>query len=117
LARWPARRSYKWSPAAVPRVAELALEPETSDGVRCLAASTLGQVRQPRALGVLLKLTDGGRSFWGRRKLAPRTPVLLASLKALAQHRAENPLGVSILAAAARSSDPELRQAAQGAGS
>jgi hypothetical protein len=104
-------------PAAVPRVAELALEPETSEGVRCLAASALGQVRQPRALGVLLKLTDGGRSFWGRRKLAPRSPVLLASLKALAQHRAADPLAVSILAAAARSSDPELRQAAQGAGS
>ena len=102
-------------PAAVPRVAELALEPEAGDGVRCLAASALGRVRQPRALGALLTLADGGHSLLGRRKLPPRTPILLASIKALAQQRAEDPRAVSILAAAARSSDPELRQAAQGA--
>ena len=66
-------------------------------------------------VGALLTLADGGRSLLGRRKLPPRTPILLASIKALAQQRAEDPRAVSILAAAARSSDPELRQAAQGA--
>ena len=112
------REALKECPTdAVPRVAELALTSDTNDDVRCLAASALGHVRHPRALGVLLKLTDGGRSFFGRRKLPPRSPVLLASIKALAQHRAADPLAVSILAAAARSSDPELRQAAQGADS
>ena len=101
-------------PTAVSRVAELALETAAGEEVRCLAASALGQVRQPRALGALLKLADGGRSFLGRRKLPPLTPVVLASIKALAQQRAADRLAVSILAAAARSSDPEVRQAAQG---
>jgi HEAT repeat protein len=101
-------------PAAVSRVAELALETEASEEVRCLAASALGQVRQPGALGALLKLADGGRSFLGRRKLPPLTPVVIASIKALAQQRAADRLAVSILATAARSSDPEVREAAQG---
>lgn len=109
------REAMKQCPvAAVPRVAELALEAEASEEVRCLAASTLGHIRQPRALEALLKLANGGRSFFGRRKLPPRTPVVLASIKALAQQQAADRLAVSILAAAARSSDPEVRQAARG---
>lgn len=109
------REAMKHCPAeAVPRVTELALEAGASEEIRCLAASALGQVHQPHALEALLKLTDGGRSFFGRRKLPPQTPVVLASIKALAQQRAGDKLAVSILAAAARSSDPEVRQAAQG---
>ena len=103
-------------PAAVPAIARIALEPAAGDDIRFLAATALGGVRQSRALVTLLSLADGGRSFLGlgRQKMPPRTPVLIASLRGLAQQWAEDPRAVSTLAAAARSSDPEVREAAQG---
>ena len=101
--------------AAVPRVAELALQTEARDEVRFQAAMALGRVQPGQALVALLKLADGGRSWFGRRKLPPRTPVLLASIRALAAQWASDSRTVQILAAAARSSDPDLRRAAQAA--
>ena len=96
-----------------PRVAELALRPEASDEARLLAATALGQVRQSLGLDALLKLSDGGRTLLWRQKLPPRTPVLVAAIRALAKRWSAHPRAASVLAGAARSADPELRQAAQ----
>jgi HEAT repeat protein len=101
-------------PEALRRVTELALEPDADDGLRSLAVTALGRIQKPQALSALLRLSDGGRSFLGRRRLPAQTPVLVASIKALAQQWSGHPSAVSILAVAARSSDPELRLAAQG---
>ena len=103
-------------PAAVPYIVKIALEPAAGDDLRFLAVTALGGVRQSEALVTLLSLADGGRSFLGlgRQKLPPRTAVLIASLRALAQQWAKDPRAVSTLAAAARSSDPDVREAAQG---
>ena len=109
------REAMKQCPqGAAPRVAELALEPEADDGLRSLAATALGHIRTPQALSALLRLSDGGRSLLGRRRLSLQTPVLVASIKALAKQWAGDPRAVSILAVAARSSDPQLRLAAEG---
>lgn len=104
-------------PGAEHRIAELALEPEADDTLRSLAATVLGRIQKPQALSALLQLSDGGRSFLGRRRLPPQTPVLVASIRALAQQWSGHPSAVSILAVAARSSSPELRLAAQRTGS
>ena len=101
--------------AAVHRIVEIALKPEGGDEVRCLAATALGRVRESEALVALLNLSDGGRSFLGLgpRKLPPRTPVLVASLRALAQQWAGDPRAVETLRLALRSPDVELREAVQ----
>jgi hypothetical protein len=101
-------------PELGPRVAELALQPHAGDDVRFLAATALGRVRQPEALDVLLRLSAGGRTLLGRPKLPPRSPVLVATIRALAEQWAADPRAAPVLAAAARSSDPELRRAARG---
>jgi hypothetical protein len=103
-------------PVVAPRVAELALRPQANDEVRLLATKALGQVRQSLGLNALLKLSDGGRTLLGRVKLPPRTPVLVAAIHALAKQWAADPRAASVLAAAAGSSDPTLRQAAQPSG-
>jgi hypothetical protein len=99
-------------PVVAPRVAELALRPEANDEVRLLATRALGQVRQSLGLDALLKLSDAGRTLLGRLKLPPRSPVLIAAIGALATRWPADPRAASVLAAAARSSDPELRRAA-----
>jgi hypothetical protein len=62
-------------------------------------------------LEALLQLSVGGRSLWGRIRLQPKTPVLVAVIRALATTWADEPRASGVLAAAARSSDPDLRQA------
>ena len=99
----------------VPRVAEIALQPDADEEVRALAARVLGRVRQPVSLNALLQLSDGGRSLLGRLKLPPRTAVLVAAIRGLAEQWATDPRAASVLSLAAQSSDTELRQAADGA--
>ena len=103
-------------PGAVPRVAEVALQPDAGDDVRLLATGILGRVRRPQALSALLRLTDGGRSLLGNRKLPPRSPLLLVAIGALAEGWAAVPRAAAVLAIAARSPDRDVRQAAEVAG-
>jgi len=94
----------------VPRVIELAGTVESGPENRLMAVAALGRVRDPSVLEALLRLADGGRSLLGRPKLPPKTPVLVAALRALGGTWATDPRAARVLAAAARSSDPELRQ-------
>ena len=73
--------------AAAPLVARLALAPEADDAARFLAAMALGRVRQSEALVAVLRLSDGGHSLLGRQKLPPRSPVLVAAIRARAHSR------------------------------
>jgi HEAT repeat protein len=99
-------------PELVGRLVEIAVEPpETAEDNRLPAVNALSRIRHPMVLDALLYLTDGGRSFLGRLKLPQKTPVLVAALRALAATWSDDPEAAAVLAAAARSSDPELRDA------
>lgn len=98
--------------SALGRVASLAVAPESHEDVRLLAVGALGRVRDARALRVLLTLADGGKSLLGRLRLPPKSPVLATVIRALAEVWSTDPRAASILAAAAESSDSELRHAA-----
>jgi hypothetical protein len=69
-----------------------------------------------RARDALLQLVDGGRTLLGRPKLAPTTAVTIAAIRALADGWSHDPAAAPIIQLAAASADPELRQAANGAG-
>jgi HEAT repeat protein len=101
--------------ALVPLVAEVALSGggRAPTELRVLAVRALGRAQAPQALDALLRLTSGGRSFWGRPKLPPKRPEFLAALTALATGWAANDKALAVLARAAQSDDAEVRNATE----
>ena len=97
----------------ISRVAIIAGAPHLEDELRILAVRTLGNSRDPAALDTLLRLVQGGKNWIGRPKLAPRTPVVVAALRALANVWSASPDASRMLTLARRSSDRDLRDAAQ----
>ena len=94
-------------------VVNVATDVKVADELRLLAVRVLGKsVECDECVGGLLQLVDGGRTFLGRRKLAARTPMFLAALRALADGWSTHPRAAALLAKASKSSDAEIRQAA-----
>lgn len=98
-------------PRLLNRVIDLALASDLGNDSRLLAVNSLTRARRADVLEAFLQLSVGGRSLFGRIRLPPKTPVLVAVIRALATTWADEPRASGVLAAAARSSDPELRQA------
>jgi hypothetical protein len=74
----------------------------------------LGQSRERAALDALLRLVDGGKSVFGRPKLAAPTPIVVAAVRALVEAWSTDPKAGDMLTLARGSSDPQLRLAAAG---
>jgi len=98
-------------PAAVPLVAGVARDARAASELRVLAIKVLGRARQPVALAGLLALTDGGTTWRGRPKLPARSLELVAALMALAAGWNGDARARAVLALAAASKDPEVRNA------
>jgi len=95
------------------RVAHIATNPRVIEELRVHAVWALAKSRESVALDTLLQLVDGGRSVLGKPKLAPRTPIVLAALRALANGWSSSPRARDALTLALGSSDPDVRQAAR----
>ena len=100
-------------PAMAGLVVRVALNPRIVEELRVLAVGALSRSRERVSLEALRQLVDGGRTLLGRPRLAPRTPVFLAAVRALASAWASEPRAADMLALANGSSDPEVRQAAR----
>jgi hypothetical protein len=79
--------------------------------VRVPALRILARTRRPEALRVLLAHARRRRSWFGRR-LAPKSPELLAALAGLASHWRDDPIAAEVLGYALEHSDPDIRAAA-----
>jgi hypothetical protein len=79
--------------------------------LRPSAIKALGRARTADAVQLLLRLTDGGRTWLGRPKLPAKTAELVAALTALAAGWGQDPRARAVLLRGARSSDPEIRAA------
>jgi len=102
--------------AVLPLVANHANDRQLDPKVRVLAIRALGgAARSHAARDHLLALAKGGRTLFGRDKLPPKTPELLAALATLAAGWPTDPTARRMLARAAASKDPEVRAAASGA--
>jgi hypothetical protein len=99
-------------PAVLPLVCRRAADAATDAELRQLAIRVLGTSREPSAVQTLLRLVDGGQSWLRKPRLAATTPEMLAALSALAAGWAEHPAAATFLAAALRSTDPEVIRAA-----
>lgn len=97
----------------IPLVASLAANAQVGPELRMLAVKVLGSCRERQALDTLLSLVNGGTTWLGKPKLAARSAVVLASLRALSGAWAADAEAKRLLDLARQSSDPEFRQAVQ----
>ena len=85
--------------------------PTTPAFLRLPAIRLLADIGNAAALDVLLRVVDAGSSLMGKRKLAPKSPEVLAALTALRAYRGDR-RAAELLSAAEASRDDELRLAA-----
>ena len=97
---------------AVPLLVNRAIDRTLPGDLRALAVRALGYTRAPAALETLLQITAGGRTLFGREKLAAKSPELLVALAALATGWRHDPRARARLAIAASSTDGEILNAA-----
>jgi hypothetical protein len=102
---------HECPPHLVERVIDLALASDLGEDSRLLAVNALAHEQRDDVLGALLQMSVGGRTWFGRTRLQPKTPVLVAVIRALAATWSDDSRAAGVLAAAARSADRELRQA------
>jgi len=96
----------------VPLLVNRATDRTLPGDLRALAVRVLGYTRAPAALETLLQLTAGGRTLFGRERLAGKSPELLVALAALATGWRDDPRARARLGIAASSTDGEIRHAA-----
>ena len=96
---------------ALAHVARIAQDDAVASEIRVLAIKVLGRAGNPAALTALLPLVDGGTNWLGRHKLAARSLEMLAALMALAAGWRNDRDAAPLLALAADSSDPDIRNA------
>lgn len=96
---------------AVPIVIRRAHDPKFPSELRVLAIRALRGVSSPAARDALLRLASRGRTLFGRPKLAPRSPEMLAALSGLAASWAEDSRASAVIGRAKKSRDREIRAA------
>jgi hypothetical protein len=102
-------------PAAVPFVTQVAHDPGVGSELRVLAIKVLGRAGNAAALAALLQLADGGTNWLGRPRLTGRSLELVAALMALAAGWRNDGRVAALLALAAASTDPDIRNVASAA--
>ncbi len=98
-------------PAAMGHLERIAADPRRPAEARVLAIRTIARSGRRTALHLLHDLALPPRR-WLRRRLAPKSPELLAALSSLAFHWQEDPIAADALTLARQHSDPEIRAAA-----
>ena len=98
-------------PAAIPRIARRVAERALDADLDLLAIKVLGTSNDPAALECLLSCVTTGRGWFGGRRLAPRSPRLLAALAGLVARWPADPRAAPVLARASRHPDPAVRNA------
>ena len=99
------------APEALSLVHRIAVDAKRPVESRVLAVRILARGRTPETMQVLQDLVVHRRRWFGRR-LAPKSPELLAALSGLALHWRDHPAAVEVLAQALQHSDPDIRAAA-----
>jgi HEAT repeat protein len=97
--------------AAVPLIGSRLAQENVPADLRVQLARLLGQVRNPMAVDVLLKLASSGRAFLGGIKLAEKSPLMLTALATLASSWSNDARVRPVLKRAARSKDPDIARA------
>lgn len=102
---------HECPPRVLPFLVGIAQGSRVPEDLRLLAVQALGHSRELAALEGLAAIVDGGRTVFGRQKLAGKTLVVLAALRALATAWRSHPRVQPLLAAASASADEDIRAA------
>jgi hypothetical protein len=89
----------------------IAGDPKRHAEARVLAIRAIARSGTRTALHLLRDLALPPRR-WLRRRLAPKSPELLAALAGMAVHWRQDPTAADVLTLAMQHSDPEIRAAA-----
>lgn len=95
-------------PAAAKILMTRARDPLLSPDLRALGIRALSSNRSPEIILFLVRRTLGRKKFLRARSLAPKTPEMLASLAGIVTHWRDDPNAKTVVALAAKSSDPEI---------
>ena len=98
-------------PRVLPFLAGLARVEQVPEDLRLLAVQALANTRDSASMEALVAVVDGGRTLFGRPKLAAKTAVVMAALRALASGWRRHPHVEPFLGLAAAANDGELRDA------
>jgi hypothetical protein len=98
-------------PGALPSLDRIAQDTSMDSETRLLAIRGLAGCPAPGRVTRLARIARQ-RRWWGGVRLAPKSPVLLAVLKALTDSFGDHEDASAVLALAARHRDPEIRAAA-----
>lgn len=98
-------------PEALSHLERIAGDPKRPAEARVLAIRAIARSGTGTALGLLRDLALPPRR-WLRRRLAPKSPELLAALSGMAVHWRQDPIAAEVLTLAMQHSDPEIRAAA-----
>lgn len=96
---------------AIPLVEQIAQDGRRTSETRVLTMRILARARTPGALQVLVGQVMSRRRWFGRR-LATKSPELVAAVTGLANYWRDDPLAMAVLTQARQHSDPEIRAAA-----
>jgi hypothetical protein len=99
-------------PEATTMAQRIAADLKRPSETRVQAVRILARSRTAESLRVLHELVLHRRRWLGRR-LAPKSPELLAALSALAAHWGDDPVVADLLRRASQHSDPDIRAAAR----
>jgi hypothetical protein len=100
-------------PQSLPLVLAIAADPKRPPEVRALAVRIITRSREPETLRVLLEIVNYRRRwFWFGRRLARKSPEILAALAGLAAHWSEDPTAKEVLTYARWHTDRKIRAAA-----
>jgi hypothetical protein len=99
-------------PSAIPLLDRVAHDTARDQEARLLAVRALAGCPDPDRVSRLANLAKR-RRWWGGIRLAPKSPVLIAVLKALADSYGDHPDASSVLTLASWHRDPDIRAAAR----
>ena len=97
---------------AVPLITARLASKDLSPDSRALGIRALASLKTPDILEMLLRMTTAGKTFFGRQRLAPKSPEMLAALAALCTFWARNEKALAVLTVAGTHPDAEIRMAA-----
>jgi hypothetical protein len=98
----------------VPTLIKRIVTRDRDPAVRARAIRALADARTPLVRDTLLELVSEGRSLLGRTRLAEAEPPVLAALHVLATSWADDAEVAPVLGQAAKSKDPDIRNAVLG---
>ncbi|MFC1575890.1 hypothetical protein ACFL5A_04535 [Gemmatimonadota bacterium] len=96
----------------VPVIVSRVVKSDRSPDLKAMALRSLRKSKSNLALEALLIVASAGKSVFGRPRLAPSAPDVLAALQVLRMSWAQHPKASAVLNLARKAKDPEMRKAA-----